>query len=413
MPDANPPLAPTPAPRPEGGAGAATPVGPASGAPASVPDPRPARPAPPPVPPVAPHPAAPASNPARPVAVLTVLLLVALVAGYVTLDRNAPGSSRGTVSASIVQMAPRVSGEVVEVMVADDSIVAAGQALFRIDPRPFELAVRQAEAALAETGQSLDASTASLAAAQAAVTQADAALETARAEAARTQRLEERGVVAKARGETARNALSQAEGQAEAARASLESARAQLGPEGRDNPAIAAAEAQLARAQYDLASATVLAPHLGVVTNLTLSPGQYASAGSPALTFIDAAAAWVTVDLRENQLGNVSAGDAALILFDSRPGEVFDGRVQSVAWGINPGRSAQGGLVVNQSSNRWFEPARHIPFRVELAGGMDGWPDHVPVGGKATVTILARPGGVTEAFARAVMRVRAFTSYLH
>ena len=109
------------------------------------------------------------------------------------------------------------------------------------------------------------------------MTQADAALETARAEAARTQRLEERGVVAKARGETARNALSQAEGQAEAARASLESARAQLGPEGRNNPAIAAAEAQLARAQYDLASATVVAPHLGVVTNLTLSPGQYAS----------------------------------------------------------------------------------------------------------------------------------------
>ncbi|WP_273500041.1 HlyD family secretion protein [Paracoccus sphaerophysae] len=86
----------------------------------------------------------------------------------------------------------------------------------------------------------------------------------------------------------------------------------------------------------------MVAPHLGVVTNLTLSPGQFASAGTPALTFIDAEAAWITADLRENQLGNVDPGDPAIMLFEARPGELFEGRVQSVAWGIDPGRSRQG-----------------------------------------------------------------------
>lgn len=54
----------------------------------------------------------------------------------------------------------------------------------------------------------------------------------------------------------------------------------QLGPGGQDNPALIAAEAQLEKAQLDLAGPQVVAPHLGVVTNLTLSPGQFASAGT-------------------------------------------------------------------------------------------------------------------------------------
>jgi len=105
----------------------------------------------------------------------------------------------------------------------------------------------------------------------------------------------------------------------------------------------------------------VRAPHYGVVTNVMLAEGQFVGAGNPALTFIDADAAWVTVDLRENQLQNIENGDAAHLLFDAVPGKIFEGRAQSIAWGIDPGRNVQGGLVVNQPTNRWFEPARRIP----------------------------------------------------
>ncbi len=121
------------------------------------------------------------------------------------------------------------------------------------------------------------------------------------------------------------------------------------------------------------------APHFGVVTNVSLSEGQFLGAGNPALTFIDAEAAWATVDLREKQLQNVEAGDPVHLLFDAVPGQIFEGRVQSIAWGINPGRDNQGGLVVNQSTNRWFEPARRIPLRVELTGGRDAWPRQVRI----------------------------------
>lgn len=47
-------------------------------------------------------------NPARPLALGVVLLLTALVAGYALLDRLAPSSDQGVVSAAVVPIAPRV-----------------------------------------------------------------------------------------------------------------------------------------------------------------------------------------------------------------------------------------------------------------------------------------------------------------
>ncbi|WP_334063952.1 HlyD family secretion protein [Limimaricola cinnabarinus] len=359
--------------------------------------------------------AAPARSGARGVAIGVVLLLAALVALYALNDRLTPGSARGIVSAQVVQIAPRVSGEVMQVHVEDDAVVEAGDPLFSVDPRPFMLAVRQAEANLGSALQNIDASSASLVSAQAAVTQARTALETTRAEAARSFRLEERGIASTAQGDQARASVAQAEAQLESAEAQLESARAQLGPQGEDNPAIQAAEAQLERAQYDLASATVTAPHLGVVTNVTLSEGQYIGAGNPALTFIDSGAAWITVDLRENQLQQVDPGDPAHLLFDALPGRIFEGRVESIAWGINPGRNVQGGLVVNQPANRWFEPARRIPVRIELIGGMEAWPQSVRVGGKVHAVIFAGgdDAGPMAWLARGMQRLRSWATYLH
>ncbi len=359
-------------------------------------------------------PAPKARNPAGVISLIVVVVLILMVALYAASDRMAPSSARGIVAAHVVRIVPRVSGEVTEVMVEDDAVVQAGDPLFTLDTRPFDLALRQAEANLTTTLQDIDASSASLVAAQAAVTQARTRLDTVRAEADRTFRLEERGVAAKAQGDAARANVADAEAALTTAEANLGSARRQLGPKGRDNPAVIAAQAALETAQYDLASTTVRAPHFGVVTNLQLSTGQFIAAGNPALTFIDADAAWVSVDLRENQLQDVVPGDPAHLLFDAVPGRIFDGHVQSIAWGIDPGRSDDGGLVQNQPSNRWFEPARRIPVRIELDGGMEAWPRQVRVGGKVHAVVFADGTGNPVAWlAKGIQHLRAFTSFLH
>lgn len=341
-------------------------------------------------------------------------LLVLIAFLYAAMDQYAPSSSRGFVSAHVAQIAPRVSGQVTAVMVSDDAVVQAGDPLFSVDSRPFELALRQAEANLANTMQGIDASAASLVAAQASVTQARTNLDTVRADTNRILRLEKRDLVSTAEGDGARARLADAEAKLSSAVANLESARAQLGSSGADNPSILAAQAQLESAQYDLASTVVHAPHYGVVTNVTLAKGQFVGAGNPALTFIDAGAAWVTVDLRENQLQNVKPGDSVRILFDAAPGKIFEGRVQSIAWGIDPGRQEKDGLVMNQSNNRWFEPARRIPVRIELEGDMSDWPKQVRVGGKVhTVMFTGSRLNPVALIARGMQRVRSWTSYLY
>ncbi|WP_141099470.1 biotin/lipoyl-binding protein, partial [Pseudomonas nitroreducens] len=89
-------------------------------------------------------------NPAKAVALAVVALLVALVAWYGMADRWTPYSGSGSMAAYVAQIAPRVSGPVVGVMVVDNSHVKAGEPLARIDSAPYELEVKQAEAALAQ-----------------------------------------------------------------------------------------------------------------------------------------------------------------------------------------------------------------------------------------------------------------------
>lgn len=362
----------------------------------------------------APATAVPQAHSAKTITLAVLSLLLVLVVMYAATDRLAPSSSRGYVSAHIAQIAPRVSGQVMDVMVADDAVVQAGDPLFAIDPRPFELALRQAEAKLVNTTQGIDASAASLVAAQATVTQARTNVDAVRADTNRTLRLEQRALVSTAEADSARAKLADAEARLNTTLANLESARAQLGSAGADNPSILAAQAQLESAQYDLASTVVRAPHFGVVTNVTLAKGQYVGAGNPALTFIDADAAWITVELRENQLQKLKAGNSARILFDAVPGEIFEGHVQSIAWGIDPGRKAKDGLVLNESNSRWFEPARSIPVRIELDSEQNEWPRQVRVGGKVHVVVFTGSRiNPIALIARGMQRIRSWTSYLY
>ncbi|PAU76946.1 multidrug transporter [Halomonas salipaludis] len=340
--------------------------------------------------------------------------MLVLVAWYVVTDRLAPYSSRGAVSGYLAQLTPRVAGQVTEVFVQDGEVVEAGRPLFRLDTRPFELAVRRAEADLAQAMQATEASAASIMASQAVVTQARVELENVRASTNRILSLARRDLVAQVDADNARAELRSAQAGVARAEADLESAMLALGERGLDNPEVLAAQVRLEQAQLDLELATVTAPTRGAVTNLQLAVGTYVSPGTPAITFFDARGAWITADLRENQLGNVTPGDRVAILFDAVPGRVFEGRVQSIAWGIDPGRPTTGGLMQNQPANEWFEPARRMPVHIELEGGLEAWPRAVRAGGKVSVVVFAQGRDNPVAWlSSALLRLRAWLSYLY
>src|SRR4029078_9270655 len=68
-----------------------------------------------------------------------VILIIALLATYYVLsDLHTPFTTDAYVQAYVVQVAPRVEGQVVRVCVEENQAVKKGDLLSEIDPRPFE-----------------------------------------------------------------------------------------------------------------------------------------------------------------------------------------------------------------------------------------------------------------------------------
>ncbi|WP_322100057.1 HlyD family secretion protein [Geminicoccus roseus] len=308
-------------------------------------------------------------NPLRRMALLVVLLIAVLFTVSVMMERSAPSSSQAVVQAYVVPMAPEAGGRVVEVSVVDNARVEIGQVLFRIDPRPYEIAVADAEARLDQVGQSIGANTSAVDAAQAQVVEARASLDLAREQSQRVMQLVERGVYAQARYDQAKAAFDTAEAAATRAEANLEEARQQLGPAGNNNPELRQALAALEQARLDLAHTVVVAPSDGVITNLQLAVGQVVSPGQPALTFIDTATVWISAAFKENSLEHIQAGDPAEVLFDTLPGRLFTARVESIGWGVaEDADKASRGLPTVREASGWIREPQRFLVRLVLDG---------------------------------------------
>src|SRR3954469_12974111 len=361
--------------------------------------------------------AAPArSRPADPLRrwTLATFALGVLLFGWTMIaDRLTPYTSDASVRTFVVRAVPEVSGKVIEVAVRDNQIVRTGDLLYRIDPVPFRIAVERSEAKLAAAGQAVGASTAAVDEAQAQLVQEIAQRDNVRDQAARILALVRTGVYAAARGDKARSELDSAEAQVQRAEASLEQARQALGPKGADNPQIREALAALEQARLDLTRTTLLAPGDGVVTNLQLNIGQFAAAGQPALTFLDAQLVWLQAFLRENNLEHIQPGTRAEVVLDVLPGRVLPARVESIGWGVGEGDvdSTTGLAKTRQSSGGWLAPAQRFPVQLTFETA-DERPRGMRYNAGASVIVYTGEHPVANALAWLWIRVIAVLTYV-
>jgi membrane fusion protein, multidrug efflux system len=78
-----------------------------------------------------------------------ILAIVAAGAGAYLYFQNRVSTDDAQVDAHNAPIAPKISGNIVEILVDDNQMVKAGQVLVRIDPRDYQAKVDQARAALA------------------------------------------------------------------------------------------------------------------------------------------------------------------------------------------------------------------------------------------------------------------------
>jgi len=322
---------------------------------------------------------------------LVILVLFVLLFGWTLIaDRLTPYTSDASVRTFVVRIRPEVSGKVIEVAVDDNQTVRTGDLLYRIDPTPFRIAVESAEAKLAAAGQAVGASTAAVDAAQAQLVEQIAERDNVREQAGRVFELVRTGVYPRARADQARSQLDAAEAQVQHAQASLEQARQALGPKGADNPQIRDALAALEQARLDLTRTTLRAPGDGVVSNLQLNIGQYAAAGQPALTFLDARLVWLQAFLRENSLEYIEPATRAEVVLDVLPGRVLPARVESIGWGVGEGDvdPTTGLPKTHQGTGGWLAPAQRFPVQLAFESA-DGPPRGVRYNARASVILYS------------------------
>ncbi|MGZ8282018.1 MAG: HlyD family secretion protein, partial [Allosphingosinicella sp.] len=86
----------------------------------------------------------------RLVLMLSVPLVLFAIGGWYWLTSGRYVSTDNAyVQQDMVSVAPEVNGGIVEVLVRENQPVRKGQLLFRIDPRPYRIALQQAEAQIA------------------------------------------------------------------------------------------------------------------------------------------------------------------------------------------------------------------------------------------------------------------------
>ena len=363
--------------------------------------------------------APPAKKPRDPVRSLTLAVLITLLTLFiyhVASDRVTPYTSQSNIEVLLAQIAPRVSGQVIEVGARDNQRVSKGKVLFRIDPEPFQIAVRAAEANLALAVQNVSVATAEVRSSEATLAKQKTERKTSQVLGEIVFGLTKEKALSESDSIRAQSEIDRAKADVARGEAELESARRKLGAEGEENPQVRQARTALDQARLDLLYTTVTAPADGFITNLRLSVGQYVNRGQPVLSFVDADSVWLTAYLRENQLGKVAPGNEVRVAFDLLPGHLFNGRVDSVGWGVTRGGEAPvGNLPDVQSQKGWLRDPQRFPVRIVLKPEANNTLRDLPLrnGAQANVLILTDPHSWLNPIGRLWLRIVSWFSYFY
>jgi multidrug efflux system membrane fusion protein len=378
---------------------------------------------------------------------VVVAAIIALLAVVLETDLH-PRTDDASVRANFIEIAPEVSGRLVELPVKDNAYVKKGRLLFLIDPRPYEYALRQAlsdqealeqqivdarrriaaqnsaaEAALAgvhnsrtgikTAGSSVDVAKATVSRAQASAVAAEAQLKLATNNLHRIEPLLQKQYVTVEQIDEANTAVRVAQGNYDEAQAALAQAQAQqtqsvLRQQEADSVA-AESQAKLGQAihtidtvdtlmserpakaakvdsaRLDLERCRVVAPFDAYVTNMNISVGAYAHPGTPLFTLIDTSTWYVVANYREAKIKNIQIGSHVDVYLMGHPDRRFNGLVESIGYGVFPeDGSVTAGLPNIERTLNWVHLSTRFPVRVRV---QDPDPDLFRIGATAVTVV--------------------------
>ncbi|HMF53043.1 MAG TPA: biotin/lipoyl-binding protein [Edaphobacter sp.] len=361
--------------------------------------------------------------------VLGVVIAAAIALLLVAYEVNrSPRTDDASVWANYIEIAPEVSGRLVELPVKDNAYVKKGDLLFVIDPRPYEYALSQAlsdqqalEEQIIDLGRRIAAQNSAVQAAGAAVSTSKTNIRTAssniegaraavtRAKAAaaaaeaklkldtndlhRIEPLLQKQYVTVEQVDQANTAVRVSQGNYDAAQAAQAQAQAQLdeamlhqevaGSQAAESQAKLsqsihaidrietlesqrpAKAAKVDSARLDVEWTRVVAPFDAYVTSMNISVGAYAHPGTLMFTLIDTRKWYVIANYRESKLKRIPIGASVDVYLMGHPDRRFKGRVESIGFGVLPeDGKLANGLPNIERTLNWVHLSARFPVRV-------------------------------------------------
>lgn len=302
--------------------------------------------------------------------ILFALLPVALIFGgyWYVAGGNIMSTDDAYVNAEKVGVSTDVAGIVQEVDVTDNQHVAAGQVLYRLDPKQFQIALENANSNLKQMTLTIDAMKQDYRHMLSDATAEEAQVALDQANYDRDAALLRSGTVSQAVYDQARYSLQTDNGKLESLRQQAQTQLARLGGDAdiptTQHPQYRQALAQVEEAQRELDHTVIRAPFSGTATGVpSIAPGKYLAASTTAFYLVDTDHVWVDANPKETELTYVRAGQPATVTVDSYPNVVWHGIVES----ISPAAAQEFSLLPAQNtSGNWVKVVQRVPLRVRV-----------------------------------------------
>lgn len=278
-----------------------------------------------------------------------IVLLLLNLGLFIPMGWGAP-QGPALVVRNAVSIVPDVAGEVIEVPVAANAALKAGDVLFRIDPVPYQAQVKSIEAQLKLSSTRL----------------------------AQMTQLYERDSGRGFDVEQRQSEVDQLKGQLEAA-------------------------------QWNLDKTTVRAPADGYATNVALRQGARVAnlPLAPVIAFIDTSHTIIGVEIAQNDARYIEAGQPVEITFKFEPGIIRTGKVETVLQAIATGQAQVSGVAV---ATREIASA---PFLVRIKLDEEEVAKRLPAGATGTAVIFTEHVKVAHVIRKVLLRQIAILNYVN
>ncbi len=255
----------------------------------------------------------------RTIALLLTVVVVIFAGLYILHELHYQSTDDAYVETTMVNVSPRVSGQIEEVFITDNQHIKEGDLVAIIDDDDYKIKLEQADSTYEKIKLDQSNAKANLVAAQSNIALAKKDLD-------RYRNLYEQGAVSK-------QTFDAAQVKYDSAQANLTQANQALfsDKEGKTvaDANLRSAKAAKDKAALDLSYTKIYAPQSGTVSSRRVEKGMWVSAGSPLFTLVPEEV-WIVANFKENQLKDMKPGQPVDIKIDTYPNKIFKGKVDSI-----------------------------------------------------------------------------------